>query len=202
MFTGIVEAVGTVVDVVDEGTRSRMTIESSGFGSDLQHGESIAVDGVCLTVAEQSAGTGQTGVWLADVMRVTRDTTTLGDIVPGRQVNLERALRADGRLGGHIMQGHVDGSAELITRDSQAEWDDFTFALPAELVRYVVPKGSIALNGVSLTVAALDGNRATVSLIPTTLADTTLGDVVVGDRVNVEVDVMGKYVESMLAARS
>lgn len=202
MFTGIVEAVGTVVDVVDDGSRSRVTIESRGFGSDLQHGESIAVDGVCLTVAAQPDAQGQTGVWLADVMRITRETTTLGDIAPGRRVNLERALRADGRLGGHIMQGHVDGSAELVARDSQAEWDDFTFALPAELARYVVPKGSIALNGVSLTVAALEGNLATVSLIPTTLADTTLGALVVGDSVNVEVDVMGKYVESMLAARS
>src|SRR5690606_14235391 len=136
------------------------------------------------------------------VMKITRDTTTLNDVAPGRRVNLERALRADGRLGGHIMQGHVDGSAELVARDSQTEWDDFTFVLPADLVRYVVPKGSIALNGVSLTVAALEGDRATVSLIPTTLADTTLGDLAIGDRVNVEVDVMGKYVESMLAARS
>jgi len=197
MFTGIVEAVGTVVDVVDDGARSRLTIRSEGFGADLVHGESIAVDGVCLTVAghdEQS--------WTADVMRITRKTTTLGEVEQGRRVNIERALRADGRLGGHIMQGHVDGTAELIARDRQDEWDDFTFALPADLVRYVVPKGSIALGGVSLTVAALDGNQATVSLIPTTLAETTLGDLALGDHVNVEVDVMGKYVESMLAARS
>lgn len=197
MFTGIVEAVGTVVDVVDDGARSQLTIRSEGFGSDLVHGESIAVDGVCLTVAGQTDD-----AWVADVMRVTRTTTTLGDVDAGRQVNLERALRADGRLGGHIMQGHVDGQAELIARDSQAEWDDFTFALPADLVRYVVPKGSIALNGVSLTVAALEGSHATVSLIPTTLADTTLGGLDLGDHVNVEVDVMGKYVESMLEARS
>ncbi|MDN4481705.1 riboflavin synthase [Demequina muriae] len=197
MFTGIVEAVGTVVNVDDDGARSRVTFQSDGFGSDLVHGESIAVDGVCLTVADQGEGT-----WMADVMRITRETSTLGDIAPGRRVNLERALRADGRLGGHIMQGHVDGSAELVARDSQPDWDDFTFSLPADLVRYVVPKGSIALNGVSLTVAALDGDRATVSLIPTTIADTTLGGLALGDRVNVEVDVMGKYVESMLAARS
>lgn len=202
MFTGIVEAIGTVVDVVDDGARSRLTIQTDSFGTDLVHGESIAVDGVCLTVAEHSEGEGQTGVWFADVMRITRETTTLGDVAPGRRVNLERALRVDGRLGGHIMQGHVDGAAELVARDSQAEWDDLTFLLPADLVRYVVPKGSIALSGVSLTVAALDGGRATVSLIPTTLADTTLGALAVGDSVNVEVDVMGKYVESMLAARS
>ncbi|WP_062133715.1 riboflavin synthase [Demequina aestuarii] len=203
MFTGIVEAVGTVVNVDDDGARSRVTIQSDGFGTDLAHGESIAVDGVCLTVAGQPEADGRlTGLWDADVMRVTRETTTLGDIAPGRRVNLERALRADGRLGGHIMQGHVDGSAQLVARDSQEDWDDFTFALPADLVRYVVPKGSIALNGVSLTVAALDGDRATVSLIPTTLADTTLGGLSMGDSVNVEVDVMGKYVESMLAARA
>ena len=197
MFTGIVEAVGTVLDVVDDGARSRLTIRSTGFGDDLAHGESIAVDGVCLTVAGQTDD-----AWIADVMRVTRSTTTLGAVAAGRQVNIERALRADGRLGGHIMQGHVDGTAALVSRDSQDEWDDFTFQLPADLVRYVVPKGSIALNGVSLTVAALAGDRATVSLIPTTLADTTLGGLAIGDRVNVEVDVMGKYVESMLAARS
>ncbi|WP_084103721.1 riboflavin synthase [Demequina sp. NBRC 110056] len=197
MFTGIVEAVGIIEEVVDDGARSRLTIRSEGYGGDLVHGESIAVDGVCLTVAGQGEGT-----WDADVMRITRKTTTLGEVQPGRTVNLERALRADGRLGGHIMQGHVDGQAELVARDSQAEWDDFTFALPADLVRYVVPKGSIALNGVSLTVAALEGSHATVSLIPSTLSDTTLGALALGDLVNVEVDVMGKYVESMLAARS
>ncbi len=197
MFTGIVEAVGTVQNVVDDGSRSRLTITAEGFVGDLVHGESIAVDGVCLTVAgETSDG------WIADVMRVTRETTTLNNVAGGTRVNLERALRADGRLGGHIMQGHVDGLAQLVERDSHPEWDDFTFELPTDLVRYVVPKGSIALNGVSLTVAALDGNRATVSLIPTTLADTTLGEVAIGDHVNVEVDVVGKYVESMLEARS
>lgn len=197
MFTGIVETVGTVVDVVDEGARSRLTIRKDGLGDDLVHGESISVDGVCLTVAEQSDD-----AWVADVMRVTRETSTLGNVVPGATVNLERALRADGRLGGHIMQGHVDGIATLVARDSQPEWDDFVLEIPDELVRYVVPKGSIALNGVSLTVAQLDGNRVTVSLIPTTLADTTLGALTVGNHVNVEVDVLGKYVESMLQARA
>lgn len=197
MFTGIVETVGTVLDVTDDGARSRVTFGKEGFGDDLTHGESIAVDGVCLTVAEQTAD-----AWVADVMRVTLETTTLSDIAPGRKVNLERALRADARLGGHIMQGHVDGLARLVARDSQPDWDDFTFELPGDLVRYVVHKGSIALNGVSLTVAMLEGNRATVSLIPTTLADTTLGTLTVGDHVNVEVDVLGKYVESMLRARA
>ncbi len=117
-------------------------------------------------------------------------------------VNLERATKSDGRLGGHIMQGHVDGVATLVARDSQAEWDDLTFSLPSDLLRYVVRKGSIALNGVSLTVAELEGDLATVSLIPTTLSETTFGDYAVGDKANVEVDVIAKYVERMMGDKS
>lgn len=190
MFTGIVESMGTITSVDESGAQARITISSPGFGEDLRHGESVAVSGVCLTVASQDGGS-----WVADVMRVTRETTTLGDAAAGRRVNLERALRADGRMGGHIVQGHVDGIATLVRRDSAAEWDDLTFSVPEEVARYVVTKGSICLDGVSLTVAALDGRDATVSLIPTTLADTTLGALAVGDRVNVEVDVLAKYVE-------
>lgn len=197
MFTGIIESTGTVVRVDDTGSRSQITIASEGFGADLQHGESIAVDGVCLTVSQHDGDE-----WVADVMRITRSTTTLGTVEVGDRVNLERAMRADGRLGGHMVQGHVDGTATLLARDSQDEWDDFTFEVPEPLLRYVVPKGSITINGVSLTVAALDGNRATVSLIPTTLRDTTLDALAVGDSVNVEVDVIAKYVERMLAERS
>ena len=190
MFTGIVESMGTITSVDESGAQARITISSPGFGEDLRHGESVAVSGVCLTVAS-----GDGSSWVADVMRVTRETTTLGDAAAGRRVNLERALRADGRMGGHIVQGHVDGVATLVRRDSAAEWDDLTFTVPEEVARYVVTKGSICLDGVSLTVAALDGRDATVSLIPTTLADTTLGALAVGDRVNVEVDVLAKYVE-------
>ncbi len=197
MFTGIIEAVGTVVAVADQGARSQITISVPGWGADLQHGESIAVDGVCLTVAKHSGDD-----WVADVMRITRETTTLGTITPGTRVNIERALRADSRLGGHILQGHVDARAILVARDSQPDWEDFTFEVPAHIERYVVLKGSIALQGTSLTVASVEGNRVTVSLIPTTLQDTTLGALAVGDHVNVEVDVIAKYVERMVSDRS
>jgi len=197
MFTGIVESVGTVTAVTDSGAQSQISISSPGFGDDFEYGESIAVNGVCLTVAKHSGDT-----WIADVMKVTRATTTLADVKVGDRVNLERAMRADGRLGGHMMQGHVDGVAELVARDSQPDWDDLSFRLPAEVLRYVVRKGSVALNGVSLTVAELEGDIATVSLIPTTLAETVFGDARVGDRANVEVDVIGKYVERMMEARA
>lgn len=192
MFTGIVESLGTVTAVTPQGARSRLTIEAPGM-TDLAHGESIAVGGVCLTVAEHEGS-----AWTADVMRVTLETTTLGALAPGDRVNLERAVPAGGRLGGHIMQGHVDGVATLVERDSHPDWDTLTFEVPEDLTRYVVRKGSIALGGVSLTVAELDGTRVTVSLIPTTLAETTFGAMTVGDRVNVEVDVVAKYVEKLV----
>jgi riboflavin synthase len=197
MFTGIVESVGTVTSIENGDTTARLTISASGLGGDLGHGESIAVNGVCLTAATVDGDS-----WTADVMRITLETSMLGDLDVGSRVNLERAMLATGRLGGHIMQGHVDGVATLVTRDSQPEWDNLTFAVPDELLRYVVRKGSIALNGVSLTVAELDEDRVTVSLIPTTLSDTTFGDYAVGDRANVEVDVIAKYVERMMGAQS
>lgn len=196
MFTGIVESIGTITAVTTSGAQSQLTISSPGMGN-LVHGESIAVDGVCLTVAQHSGHE-----WVADVMRMTRDTTSLGNSEVGQRVNLERAMRADGRLGGHLMQGHVDATATLVARDSQAEWEDLTFQIPAAIARYVVPKGSIALNGVSLTVAAVESGRATVSLIPTTLADTTFDEAQVGMTANVEVDIIAKYVESMMGERS
>lgn len=193
MFTGIVEALGTVTAIAENGSAARLSISSPSLGTDLIHGESIAVNGVCLTVAAHDGAS-----WDADLMRVTRETSTLGGIVVGSVVNLERATKADGRLGGHIMQGHVDGVATLIARDSQPEWDNLTFSVPADLARYVVRKGSIALNGVSLTIADLTADAVTVSLIPTTLTETNLGRLNVGDTVNVEVDVIAKYVERMV----
>lgn len=197
MFTGIVEALGTVTAIADHGAQSQISIATPGWGDDLEFGESIAVNGVCLTVAKHSGDT-----WVADVMKITREVSTLGSVAVGSRVNLERAMRADGRLGGHIMQGHVDGVATLVARDSQPDWDDLTFRIDDSVARYVVRKGSIALNGVSLTVAELDDDLVTVSLIPTTLAETTFGAAEVGDRVNVEVDVIAKYVERLLGDRS
>lgn len=197
MFTGIVEAIGTITAVEDHGVSSRFVLAAPQLGADIVHGESIAVNGVCLTVAAH-----EDGGWAFDVMRITRETTTLGAIGTGAKVNLERATRADGRLGGHIMQGHVDGVATLVERDSQPEWDDLTFTVPRELLRYVVLKGSISLNGVSLTVARLVDDAVTVSLIPTTLTETNLGALAPGDKVNIEVDVIAKYVERMMGLTS
>jgi len=197
MFTGIVEALGTITAVEKGDASSRLFLSSPHLDGDLVHGESIAVNGVCLTVTSH-AGDG----WSSDVMRVTLETTNIGDLAVGATVNLERATKSDGRLGGHIMQGHVDGVATLVARDSQPEWDDLTFSVPKDLLKYVVRKGSIALNGVSLTVAELVGDTATVSLIPTTLAETNLGALAPGDRVNVEVDVIAKYVERMMEFKS
>lgn len=196
MFTGIVEALGVVTAIEEEGARARLTIDVPEY-STFTPGESIAVNGVCLTVATHAGS-----AWTADLMRVTLETTALGALRTGDRANLERAVPAGGRLGGHIMQGHVDGVATLVARDSQPEWDDLTFAIPEDLTRYVVAKGSIALNGVSLTVAHLDGDRVTVSLIPTTLAETTFGGFAVGDRANVEVDVVAKYVEKLVGAHA
>jgi len=201
MFTGIVQAQGTVVAVRDDGERSRVTLTTPAWEEPLVLGESIAVNGVCLTVAH-SEGT----QWEADVMRVTREVTTLAALAPGQAVNLERAMRADGRWGGHILQGHVDAVATLVERSSGPEWDDFTFAVPAAVARYVVLKGSIGIDGTSLTVAGLedapDAAHVTVSLIPTTLAETTLGGLRVGARVNVEVDIVAKYVERLMGAHA
>ncbi|MBN2177039.1 MAG: riboflavin synthase [Demequinaceae bacterium] len=196
MFTGLVETTGSVTAVEENDTGCRLTISAPGMAGPLTIGESVAVDGVCLTVADANGPT-----WTADVMRVTKETTTLGSASVGRRVNLERALRADSRMGGHFVQGHVDGIATLLSRVGGPEWDDLTFRLPEALTRYVVVKGSIAIDGVSLTVASLKGTDATVSLIPTTIEVTTLGERREDDVVNIEVDVIGKYIEKLVGGR-
>jgi riboflavin synthase len=199
MFTGIVEEIGSVREIAfpgGAGTDAVLTVEGTLATSDAAPGDSIAVDGVCLTVA----GLAGDGSFTADVMPETLRRTTLGRLRAGSRVNLERAVRADARLGGHVVQGHVDGVATLVSRDPGDRWDDLLFSAPAALLRYVAEKGSIAVSGVSLTVTRVDGGTFGVSLIPTTLEATVLGTLAPGDRVNVEVDVLAKYVERLLAA--
>lgn len=194
MFTGLVEEVGSVekLERLDEAVR--LTVRGPKVTADAQPGDSIAVDGVCLTVVEAAGG-----VFTADVMQETLNRSRLGSYEVGSNVNLERALAAGARMGGHIVQGHVDGVGELISRESSEHWDVLRFSLPEQLARYVVEKGSIALNGTSLTVSAVGGDYVEVSLIPTTLAETTFGELAVGEPVSMEVDVVAKYVEKMVA---
>ncbi|MDT0166175.1 riboflavin synthase [Actinotalea sp. AC32] len=195
MFTGIVEEVGTVV-AVDRSQDARLTLRGPVVTDGVRDGDSIAVDGVCLTVTSSDG----TGVFTADVMPETLRRTTLGGLEPGAPVNLERAVRADGRLDGHLVQGHVDGVGELVSRTPGARWDDLEIRLPRELARYVAEKGSITVSGVSLTVTHVGDDMFGVSLIPTTLEATTLGRLQPGDPVNLEVDVVAKYVERLLGA--
>jgi len=197
MFTGIVEELGTVAAVVDLGEAARLTVRGPLVTQDARHGDSIAVNGVCLTVVEVTDA-----AFTADVMKETLDRTGLGGLAAGDEVNLERAATLSTRLGGHLVQGHVDGVGVVTARQSGPRWEVVTVALPAELSRYVVHKGSITVDGVSLTVSALAAGAFQVSLIPATLKLTTLGHREVGDRVNLEVDVLAKYVESLLAARA
>ncbi len=194
MFTGIVEELDEVVAVDDLGDSVRLQVHGRIVLPGAVHGDSIAVNGVCLTVA---AIDGET--FSADVMRETLDRSALGDLVPGSAVNLERPMRLDGRLGGHLVQGHVDGTGRILHRTPSKHWDVVGISLPTDLVRYVVVKGSITVDGVSLTVAAVDDESFTVSLIPTTLELTTLGRKGVGDPVNLEVDVLAKYVEKLVS---
>ena len=196
MFTGIVEELGEVLglDTLVEDA-ARLTLRGPVVTADARSGDSIAVNGVCLTVVDVGDG-----AFCADVMKETLDRSALGRLGPGSPVNLERAVTMATRLGGHLVQGHVDGVGVVRTRRPAEHWELVEISLPAELSRYVVEKGSIAVDGVSLTVAALAADSFTVSLIPTTLAATTLGRRVPGDQVNLEVDVLAKHVERLLQA--
>jgi riboflavin synthase len=200
VFTGIVEELGQVVAQENLGDATRMTIHGPHVTSDAGHGDSIAVNGVCLTVVDVLPD----GRFSADVMAETLNRSSLGALKPGSPVNLERAAAINSRLGGHIVQGHVDGTGTVISRSPSQHWDVVRIALPGEISRYVVEKGSITVDGISLTVSALsDATLGTeewfeVSLIPTTLALTTLGRAAVGTPVNLEVDVIAKYVERLL----
>lgn len=197
MFTGLVEEIGRVDKLEPQDDALRLTIGAQKVLTDAKFGDSISVNGVCLTVVEH------TDAWFtADVMQESLDRTGLGQLEVGSPVNLERALAAGARLGGHIMQGHVDGTSRLLSRTSSENWDVLRFSLDAGLARYVVEKGSIAVNGTSLTVSAVGEDWFEVSLIPTTLAETTHGQLAEGDVVNIEVDVLAKYVEKMLGDRA
>jgi len=196
MFTGIVEELGTVAAVEDQGDAIRLAIRATTVLEDVALGDSIAVNGCCLTVAAVEDDT-----WTADVMQETLDKTSLAGVAPGDRVNLERAVTAGTRLGGHIVQGHVDGVGTIVRRTPSEHWEVVEISLPSELSRYLVDKGSITVDGVSLTVVTAGEDSFTVSLIPETLARTTLGSRRPGERVNLEVDVLAKYVERLLAAR-
>ena len=199
MFTGIVEELGTVAAIEDQGDALRLSISAATVLEGTRLGDSIAVNGCCLTVTDVGDGT-----WSADVMAETLDKTSLAGSRPGDRVNLERAVTPQTRLGGHIVQGHVDGVGTVLSRTPGDDWELVRIAVPADLARYVVEKGSITVDGVSLTVSALADDAEPwfeVSLIPTTLRETTLGGRAPGDPVNLEVDVIAKYVERLLGAR-
>ncbi len=197
MFTGIVEELGSVVAVQPQGDAVRLRIRGPLVTSDAVHGASIAVNGVCLTVVEHADGE-----FTADVMQETLDRSSLGALGAGSRVNLERPVTLDARLGGHLVQGHVDGTGTILERAPSEHWEVVRVSLPDDLGRYVVQKGSITVDGVSLTVVEAARDSFTVSLIPTTLGLTTLGSKTVGDPVNLEVDVVAKYVERLLQWRT
>ncbi|MGL4742971.1 MAG: riboflavin synthase [Dermatophilaceae bacterium] len=197
MFTGIVEELGTVTAVEAGAESARLTVHGPLVTGDATHGASIAVNGVCLTVVESGAER-----FTADVMAETLDRSTLGALRPGDRVNLERAMAASARFGGHVVQGHVDGTARLTAREPGERWEVVRFTLPRQLAPYLVEKGSVTVDGVSLTIVDITGDEEfSVSLIPTTLTLTTLGGIPVGGAVNLEVDVLAKYVERLLATR-
>ena len=207
MFTGIIEELGEIVAIEPLPDAARLTVRGPVVTSDAAHGASIAVNGVCLTVIDATGAPSLArGEFTADVMDESLKRSALGDLAVGDRVNLERPMVADGRFGGHIVQGHVDGTGTILARTPSENWDLVTVSLPAHLARYVVEKGSITVDGISLTVSALedgadggDGSAFTVSLIPATLAQTTLGVKQPGARVNLEVDVIAKYTERLLA---
>ncbi|MER7517426.1 riboflavin synthase [Streptomyces sp. NPDC126499] len=193
MFTGIVEELGEVVAVEQLADASRFRLRGPLVTEGARHGDSIAVNGVCLTVVD--CGEGE---FTADVMAETLKRSSLGALETGSRVNLERPMAVGGRLGGHIVQGHVDGTGTILARTPSEHWEIVKVGLPAALARYVVEKGSITVDGVSLTVVEVGDDWFTISLIPTTLALTTLGIKQPGDPVNLEVDVIAKYVERLL----
>ena len=202
MFTGIVEELGTVHAVLDQGDAVRLTVRAEVVLGDVRLGDSIAVNGCCLTVVELAASApgGPVDLWTADVMLETLRRSSLDGVAAGDRVNLERAVTADTRLGGHVVQGHVDGVGTVLERTPSEHWELVRFSLPADLAPYLVEKGSITVDGVSLTVVDVTDESFGVSLIPETLARTTLGHRRVGQRVNLESDVIAKHVAKLVRA--
>ncbi|KJL20714.1 Riboflavin synthase [Microbacterium azadirachtae] len=202
MFTGIIEEIGEITAITPEGDGWRLTVRAPRAASDAVHGESIAVSGVCLTVVASTAET-----FDADVMKQTLDVAAIGGATVGTRVNIEKAMPVGARLGGHIVQGHVDGVGEVLEVRPGAQWSVLRISLPGDLAPLVVDKGSISVDGTSLTVSAVSAPAADaawfeVSLIPETLAATTLGTRAVGDRVNLETDILARHVERLLAFRA
>ncbi|WP_051217702.1 riboflavin synthase [Nocardioides insulae] len=195
MFTGIVEELGTVAGIEDQGDALRLTFAAEAVLEGVARGDSIAVNGCCLTVTEYDQRE-----WSADLMQETLRKTSLAGVRVGDRVNLERATAVGDRLGGHIVQGHVDGVGEILARTPSTHWEIVEVSVPEHLSRYLVDKGSIAIDGASLTVVEARAAAVTVSLIPETLGRTTLGLKQVGDRVNLEVDILAKHVERLLLA--
>ena len=197
MFTGIVEELGTISGVKDLGDSIRLQVSGELVRSDLAQGESISVNGACLTAAELTADG-----FVADVMQETLNRTSLRGIAVGDKVNLERAMSGAGRFGGHVVQGHVDGVGEIISRQPSDNWEVVKVRIPSELAKYVVHKGSITFDGVSLTVNDISEDVVSLSLIPETLRLTTLGQKGVGAKLNVEADILAKHIEKLIEARS
>ena len=197
MFTGIVEELGVVKSIEKQNDALRITVEGPLVVSDIKRGDSIAVSGTCLTAVEHDNAS-----FTADVMLETLKRTSLDGIKVGDRVNLERAMTAATRFGGHVVQGHVDGVGEIVSREPSENWEWLRVRIPAELMKYVVLKGSITIDGVSLTVNEVGEDFIGLSLIPETLEKTTLGSKAIGARVNIEADVMAKHIERLLEARN
>ena len=195
MFTGLVEEIGTIRSRQEVDGAVLLSVGARTVVRGLALGDSVCVAGVCLTVTDHDDDG-----FVADVMPESLERTSLGRLEPGAPVNLERAIQANARLGGHIVQGHVDGVGTVLRREPGRRWEEVTIELPATLAKYVAEKGSVAVEGVSLTVTDVTGTTFGVALIPTTLAQTTLGGLAVGSPVNLEVDVVAKYVERLLTA--
>ena len=197
MFTGISEELGSVVAIEEQPDAKRITFSGPLVTSDVHRGDSIAVNGACLTAVEISGST-----FTADVMHETLRLTALGDLSVGSPVNLERAMNAATRFGGHMVLGHVDGVGSIVSREPSANWEWVTISIPTSLMKYVVLKGSITIDGISLTVNEVTSSTVSFSLIPETLRLTTLGQKQAGDPVNVEVDIMAKHIEKLIESRN